>query len=271
MRKDKVNVKELGYYDFLAHLGISFFNWGGIKATEELVEMCQIDNNKKVLIVGCGSGYQACHLVEKYGCKVVGIDIAELMVNKSIQRAEELGLEDETEFRLGDAMNIPFNDDFFDIAFTEFVSIFLSDKPKAFNEYARVVKPGGYVGINEIFKSKDIPPELEEKLMEVEEIYARVTDLDFPILTPDKWKSFFKDAGLVDIVATEHEPSQDTKEMISSVGGKWKFTKVSFKVLYYTMTRGRLGKNLRDVGRVKSRFRASRDYVGYILCVGKKK
>ena len=70
----------MGYYDAMVHLGIPFFNWGGKKATEELIEMCQVTETNSVLIVGCGSGYQAFHIAEKYGCKVVGIDIAENIV-----------------------------------------------------------------------------------------------------------------------------------------------------------------------------------------------
>ena len=271
MAKEKVNVKELGYYDFLAQVGISYFNWGGIKATEELVEMCQINEKKKILIVGCGSGYQACHIAQKYGSKVVGIDIAEHMVKKAKERAEEFGLEGELEFRVGDALDIPFKDNTFDIVFTEFVTIFIDDKKKAFSEYARVVKPGGFVGINEIYREEDASPEVLEKLEGVTELYERVTGLVFPILTPSKWQSFFEDASLSNIELRKHEPTQETSEMVSSVGGKWKFTKIAFKVLYYTMTRGKLGKDLRDVGRVKSRFRATREHVGYALCVGKKK
>jgi ubiquinone/menaquinone biosynthesis C-methylase UbiE len=271
MAKEKINIKELGYYDFLAHIGISFFNWGGIKATEELIEMCNINEKKKVLIVGCGSGYQACQIAQKYGSKVVGIDIAEHMVKKSKERAEELGLENEVEFHVGDALDIPFKDNSFDIVISEFVTIFIDDKKKAFSEYARVVKPGGFVGINEIYREENAPAEVLEKLEEVTEFYERVTGLVFPILTPSEWQGFFEGASLSNIELRKHEPTQDVAEMVSSVGGKWKFTKISFKVLYYTMTRGKLGKDLRDVGRVKSRFRASREHIGYALCVGKKK
>jgi len=270
MTKQKVNVKEMGYYDAMAHLGIPFFNWGGLKATDELIEMCKVDETKSVLIVGCGSGYQAFHIAKKYGCKVVGVDIAENMVNWAKERAENLNLDEKVEFQYGDAINIPFDDNIFDIVITEFVSIFIKDKDKAFKEYARVLKPSGFVGINEIFKSNERPPEVDEKLKEVEETYEKVTLLDFPILTPKEWKAFFEKAGLVDISAIECEPKQDFKEMVSSVGGKWKFTKLSFKILYYTMTRGPLGKKLRSVGRVKSGFRKCRDYVGYLLCIGKK-
>jgi ubiquinone/menaquinone biosynthesis C-methylase UbiE len=270
MTKQKVNIKELSYYDFLAHIGISFFNWGGSKATEELVEMCKIDENKKVLVVGCGNGYGACYIAEKYGCKVIGIDIAEIMINKAKERAKDLNLENKVEFQYGDAIDIPYHDNSFDIVITEFVTIFVDNKKKAFTEYARVVVPGGFIGINEIFKSNNIPIETAEKLKEMEDIYKEVTSLDFSILTPNEWKNFFKELSLIDIFLVEKPPSQDVKEMVSSVGGKWKFLKISFKVLYYTMTKGPLGKKLRGVGKVKSIIRANRGYIGYLLCVGRK-
>jgi len=42
--------------------------------------------------------------------------------------------------------------------FTVFVSQFL-DKQRAFPEFARVLKPQGYLGINEMYKADEIPPE----------------------------------------------------------------------------------------------------------------
>ena len=59
-------VEKLGYYDFMAHLGVPYFHVGGMRSTDELLSMCQIDSSKRVLIVGCGTGYTACYIAKEH-------------------------------------------------------------------------------------------------------------------------------------------------------------------------------------------------------------
>jgi ubiquinone/menaquinone biosynthesis C-methylase UbiE len=91
----ELSIKEaeaLSYYDFMSYLGVPYFHIGGIKSTEKLAELCKIDQTRKVLIVGCGTGFSACHLARKIRCAVVGIDIAELSVEKAKERAKIQGI-----------------------------------------------------------------------------------------------------------------------------------------------------------------------------------
>ena len=43
-------------------------------------------------------------------------------------------------------MNLPFEDESFDIVLTECTTTLLVDKEKAFSEFIRVTTPGGYIG-----------------------------------------------------------------------------------------------------------------------------
>lgn len=54
-----------------------------------------------------------------------------------------------TRFMVGDAENIPFPDNTFDAVLSESVTAF-TDKGKSLPEYFRVLKSGGYLGLNEI-------------------------------------------------------------------------------------------------------------------------
>jgi demethylmenaquinone methyltransferase/2-methoxy-6-polyprenyl-1,4-benzoquinol methylase len=80
---------------------------------------------------------------------VVGVDISEKMIEWSRQRAKQEGIEDRVELRTADVLDLPFEADRFDIVICESVLAFVEDKPRAIRECARVVKPGGYVGMNE--------------------------------------------------------------------------------------------------------------------------
>jgi len=45
-----------GFFDFAAEVGLTK-HVGGLKATEMLIELCQISKEKYVLDVGCGVGW----------------------------------------------------------------------------------------------------------------------------------------------------------------------------------------------------------------------
>ncbi|MDF1556573.1 MAG: class I SAM-dependent methyltransferase [ANME-2 cluster archaeon] len=142
MNKEEITELENPYFDVQAEMGITK-HAGGLDATKELVELCHIDENKIVLVIGCGSGISACKIVKIYGCRIVGIDISKGMVEQSNRRAQKQELADRIEFRVADAQDLPFEDNTFDAAISESVTAFPEDKAKALSEYVRVVKKGG--------------------------------------------------------------------------------------------------------------------------------
>ena len=137
------------YFDLQASWGLTK-HMGGLEATRTLLEACHIDTASYVLDVGCGVGITACYLATDYGCNVVGVDLSELMVERSKERATRKNVEDRVEFEIGDAHDLPFKAGVFDAVICESVVAFSKDKQKVIREYARVAKSGGCVGINEV-------------------------------------------------------------------------------------------------------------------------
>lgn len=184
------------FFDFAAEVGLTK-HIGGIAATETLIELCLIDRESYVLDVGCGVGATACFIARKIGCRVVGVDILEKMVGRSKERASRQKLTHKVDFRVADAQNLPFEDNLFDAVLTESVTAFPGDKQKAVSEYARVTKPGGYVGLNESAWLKVPPPAVIA--WAAQEVGASVKPL-----TPDEWMGLLDMAGLKEIVAKIH-------------------------------------------------------------------
>ena len=73
-------------FDVQAEMGLTK-HMGGLKATRELIELCHVDRDKYVLDVGCGVGVTSCYIAGRYGCRVVGVDISERMIERSNERA----------------------------------------------------------------------------------------------------------------------------------------------------------------------------------------
>ena len=195
--KEQVSLEEIpklepSYFEFQAYWGVTK-HMGGLKATKELIELCHINKGKYVLVVGCGVGITPCYLAKKHGCRVVGVDISERMIDRSNERAKREGVEDRVEFRVADAQSLPFEDALFDAVICESVNAFVEDKQRVASEYVRVIKPGGYVGLDECTWIKAPPPELAEYL-------SRIMGAEFPTCN-NGWKELLEGSGLGEIVA----------------------------------------------------------------------
>ena len=175
-------------FDFQAEVGLTK-QLGGRKATDELIELCHIDKGSYVLDVGCGAGVTPSFIAKRYGCRVVGVDISEGMIERSKERSKREGVADRVEFRVADAQDLPFEDDLFDAVITESVTAFPEDKQGAVNEYVRVTKPGGYVGLNESTWLK-VPPPPELVAWASQDLGANVKPL-----TSGDWVGLLERAG----------------------------------------------------------------------------
>ncbi len=193
-----------GFFDFAAEVGLTK-HIGGVAATDALVELCHIDRGSHVLDVGCGVGTTPCYLVRRYGCKVVGVDISPRMIERSWERARREKVADRIEFRVADAQDLPFDLGLFDAVITESVTAFPADKQKAVNEYARVTKQGGYVGLNESTWLK-VPPPPEVVAWAGQDLGANVKPL-----TQDEWKGLLEAAGLT-VIAVKTDAIQLQEE-----------------------------------------------------------
>jgi len=196
-KENRIRAADFGlpiYFDMQARMGHTK-HLGGTFATEKLAELCKLESGKTLLNVGSGSGISAAYVAEKYGCRVVGVDLLPAMIESAQRWADVKGVADQTEFRLGDAQDLPFDDDQFDALICESVNAFVPDKEKAMNEYIRVVKPGGYIGFTEAIWVND-PSET------VVDILEEATGQRFH--SPDVWESLFQNSGLAELHSENH-------------------------------------------------------------------
>ncbi len=103
-----------------------------------------ITADSSVLDVACGTGKLAAALAQEVGPfgRVVGIDLAPGMIDIARETHRDVV---QLEFRVGNALALPFGDGEFDAATIAFGLRNLSDFEAGFREMARVVRPGGWV------------------------------------------------------------------------------------------------------------------------------
>ena len=253
-----------GFFDFAAEVGLTK-HIGGLEATEALIELCHIGKDSYILDVGCGVGATPCFIAKKFGCHVVGVDISPRMVERSRERAKREKVAVVVEFRIADAQDLPFDDAVFDAVITESVTAFPEDKQKAVNEYVRVTKPGGYVGLNESVWLK-VPPPPKVVAWAAQDVGANVQ-----LLTSDAWARLLEGAGLIDItVRTYTIKTQDEARGILRRYGWGGMLGVMGRMLLLYSRSPAYRKFVREVREGGVRPENLEEYFGYGLFIGQK-
>jgi arsenite methyltransferase len=250
---------EAGYFELQAYTGTTKHG-GGLNTTRELVKLCHIDTASYVLDVGCGAGATPSYLAKEVGCRVVAVDLREAMIARAKERARREGLEERVEFRVADARDLPFEDSLFDAVLCESVATFIEEKQKVVHELTRVLRPGGYVGLNEEIWIETPPASL---VKEVERIFS--VEPDVP--KEGDWRVMLEQAGLQDIVVSRH------KFTARGESSQIKRYRVQDMAAMFYRTLGLYLKNpaFRDYMRERSRPPVDAfKYFGYGLFVGRK-
>jgi ubiquinone/menaquinone biosynthesis C-methylase UbiE len=98
--------------------------------------------NARWLDVGCGTGaFTEMVLGSCAPASIVGVD----PFPQQIEYARSLSAAHHAEFRVGDALNLPFPDRSFDVVASALVLNFVPDRPRGLAEMRRTAKPGGLV------------------------------------------------------------------------------------------------------------------------------
>jgi SAM-dependent methyltransferase len=114
------------------------------QCAEAFVEALEIRPGMQVLYVACGTGNLAIPAARK-GARVTGVDIAPNLLAQARARAEGEGLE--IAFKEGDAEQLPFPDEHFEVVMSMFGAMFAPDPERVASELARVCRHGGRIAM----------------------------------------------------------------------------------------------------------------------------
>lgn len=117
----------------------------GMKPSHRFVEKPMMKSmmpnlkNKKILMLGCGTGEES-KMLETFGAnskQLVGIDLS----SKSIEIAKKTY--PDIEFIVGDMNNLPFDDEGFDFVYSSLAIHYSATPEKVYEEVSRVLKQNG--------------------------------------------------------------------------------------------------------------------------------
>jgi ubiquinone/menaquinone biosynthesis C-methylase UbiE len=254
-----MSTQDPSYLDVQAEVGITK-HLGGYPATNELLALCHVSNAKEVLYVGAGIGVGPAYIAKKFGCKVVAADISEKMLAWTSQRAAEEGVTDKIEVRQANILHLPFETDRFEAVIVESVAAFVEDKARAIEECRKVTRPGGYVGLNEVFWLEQPTPEMVEANKRIQ------MGVELPLLK--EWQAIWDSSGLQErtIKVYEIDLRSELRDRVEWVGRRWSMRAVGRLIrLYFTNPAAR-----RAIRGQSKETSESYRLMGYGLFTGKK-
>lgn len=111
---------------------------------EQGIRRCGWGCGVHLLEVGCATGEAAAYVAEQFGPRVTGVDTDPAAIRTANQAASGL-----CGFLCADACALPFQDACFDGLYCEAAFAPLAEKERAVAEYARVLRPGALVLMND--------------------------------------------------------------------------------------------------------------------------
>ena len=147
--------------DFARMLLGDSFHPGGQRLTALLGSKLGLTSAVRVLDVASGKGESAIFLARQFGCRVVGVDFGSQNVLEANSRAATAQIAHLVSFVQGDAERLDFPDADFDAVICECAFCTFPDKRAAASEFARVIRPGGQVGMSDLTRSAPLPDDLK--------------------------------------------------------------------------------------------------------------
>lgn len=232
---------------------------GGLRLTRRLLDTVGVGPEHRLVDVASGIGTTSLLAASEYRTQVDGVDLSAANVALANRAAESGGVADRARFHHGDAEALPLPDASADVVVCECALCTFPDKATAAAEMARVLRPGGRIGLSDVTADPDrLPPELTG----ISAWVACVADAR-PV---DDYRSILAGAGLM--VTTVERHTAALEDMLRQVAARLELLRMT--------SPGRLEELGVDVSRAGSVLEAARAAIregvlDYVLLVGDKR
>ena len=129
---------------------IDEFHTRGRAATVDLAKLLGLESADRVLDVGSGIGGPSRYLAHTFACTVVGLDLTPEFCSVARVLAERTRLGHRVSYRQGNALDMPFQDESFDVVWSQNAAMNIAERDRLYHEMRRVLRPGGRLAINDV-------------------------------------------------------------------------------------------------------------------------
>jgi ubiquinone/menaquinone biosynthesis C-methylase UbiE len=252
------SIESCDMFDFMSnYVGRKILHPGGLKATNEVIELLKIKKNHKVLDLACGKGLTSIYLAKKYGCQVVGIDIREKSIGEATYLSKKKGVSHLVSFKVADASKLPISNNEFDIIVSQAILGLVENKTKVIEEIVRVLKLGGCFGGIEVSWKKQ--PSVDFLNAAKNAICGICVN---NIETYAGWEAFLSNNRIKNLVINKFDMGRSLSEMIRDEG-----ITNGLKIILTLMTHSKIKNRMMNLFNF---FKLNSDYIGYCIYIGEK-
>lgn len=154
-----------------------------------------LDKDTKVIDLGGGFSGSARYLASTYGCHVTVVNLSETENERGRKMNKEQGLDHLIDVIDGSYDDVPFEDNHFDVVWSEDAFLHSDQKDKVIREAARILKPGGDL----IFTDPMQTDNCDESVLQP--IYGRLNLTEMG--SPGEYRRMAKEASLKEVTFDE--------------------------------------------------------------------
>jgi arsenite methyltransferase len=181
-----------------------------------LVELVPLQKGQSILDIATGTGIVAIAAAEIVGDegKVIGVDIADVLLDQARKKIEAAGLKN-IELIEADAECLDFAENSFDAIFCSSAIVLFNDIPNVLRNWYRFLKPSGFVAFHAFLETGMMTPEIIKACAKCGISLPNIHEL---LGTPEKCQKVLQQAGFEDIKV---ESKQFGKYLSLDEAKKW--------------------------------------------------
>ncbi len=127
------------------------------RTVQTMSEQVQLNEKTHVLDVGAGFGGSARFLAKTYGCPITCLNLSEKENERNRKMNAEQGVANLIEVIDGNFENLPFEDESFEVVWSEDAILHSGEKETVIREVARVLKKDGHFVFTDPMQADDCP------------------------------------------------------------------------------------------------------------------
>jgi len=134
------------------------FHGGGKGFTLRLANLAGLKPDMHILDVGGGLGGPARTLALEFGCHVTVVDLTESYIHAGRVLTSLMKLDDRVTFQVSDALKLSFEENSFDVVWTQNSGMNIADKESLYAGFHRLIRPNGLLVFQELMSGPNQPP-----------------------------------------------------------------------------------------------------------------
>lgn len=168
-----------------------------------LLALTELARNGVIADVGCGPGHVTRFLAEHHP-EVIGIDLSPGMIAIARKREPQLG------FSVGSVLGLPLPDHACTgvLALYSIIHLTAGERRAAFREFARVLRPGGWLLVSFHIDSDQFAA---GEVNHLRDWFGQRVELDGYFLRPDEVAGQLESAGFTRAATVEREPTSEVE------------------------------------------------------------